>query len=720
MDNGRESRIRFGPYDANLKTAELRKNGRVVRMQEQPFQVLAALLLRAGEVVTREELRERLWPGESFGDFDQGLNTAINKLREALRDSAANPEFIETLPKRGYRFMHAIEAEPAVSTATEVRVEPTGTSKPALLRVTAVISAIIAVVFATLWIRRPPSDPQLPLRRFAVLAPIANYAHPDVRLLAASPDGRHIAIIAGEGESKLWIQDLDQQQPRAVEGSEGALSPFWSPDSNMVGFAVAADTGKLKKVSIKGGPVITVCDVSGLYISGGSWSPDGASIVFTAGSPTALHIVPATGGTAKLLISPELIEQDPGEQSTGAGRAPGWISQPHFLPVEGEGRAVLFTYFAHEAPSLMVWDLKNGRHHTIGSGYNPFYSSTGHLLYRSGTDLWGRTFSLKERRPLGEAFRVARNATDPSVASDGTLIYRDAVVEQLVWLDRSGTRIGAIGQQASGFFYPALSPDGRRVAVETLENNNMDVWVSDIFRGTRIRLTTHAATDLLPVWAPEGDQLAFSSYRAGNTDIFVRRADTSSEEKALASTSYNERVSDWSRDGQHILYSLVHPKTGWDLWYLKRNAGKWEPYPLSQTSFNERAPKLSPDGRYVAYLSDESGRQEVYVRQFPMGGRVRPVSTRGASQIRWGRNGRELFYVEAGALLAVPVSTIREFAAGPATRLFSHAAIATPVLEPNYDVSADGQRFILTDGVGSEERMIRVVQNWFAEFRDRR
>jgi eukaryotic-like serine/threonine-protein kinase len=719
MNHAHERRFRFGPYEADLKTAELRRNGRVVHLQEQPFQVLVALLVRAGEVVTREELRERLWPGDNFGDFDQGLNTAINKLRDALRDSAAKPEFIETLPKRGYRFMHAIAAEPAVSTGAGVRTEPIRTGKPALLLVIAVISAITAAVFASLWIRRPPSDLQLPFRRFAVRAPIANLAMPDVRLSAASPDGKHIAIILGERETKLWIQDLDQQQPRAVEGSEGALSPFWSPDSNMVGFAVAGDTGKLKKVSTKGGPLITVCDMSGLYISGGSWSPDGDSIVFTAGSPTALYIVPATGGTAKLLVSPELIKQNPGEQSAGAGRAPGWISQPHFLPVEGEGRAVLFTYFARETPSLMVLDLKNGRYHTIGSGYNPFYSSTGHLLYRSGTDLWGRKFSLKEMRSLGEAFRVARNATDPSVASDGTLIYRDAAVEQLVWLDRGGARTGAVGQPANGLWYPALSPDGRRVAGEILENNNMDVWVSDILRGTRLRLTAHAATEILPVWAPEGDEVAFSSYRAGNTDIFVRRPDTGSEEKSLASTPYNERVSDWSRDGQYILYSLVHPKTGSDLWYLKRNAGKWEPYPLSQNSFNERSPKLSPDGRYVAYLSDESGRHEVYVRPFPLGGRVWPVSTHGASQIRWCRNGRELFYVEAGALLAVSVSTVREFAVGPATRLFSHAAIATPILEPNYDVSADGQRFILPDGVGSEERMIRVVQNWFAEFRDR-
>ena len=152
--------------------------------------------------------------------------------------------------------------------------------------------------------------------------------------------------------------------------------------------------------------------------------------------------------------------------------------------------------------------------------------------------------------------------------------------------------------------------------------------------------------------------MAFSSYRAGNTDIFVRSADAGLEEKPLAASPPNERVSDWSRDGQYILYSLLHPKNGYDLWYLKRNAGKWEPHPLLQTSFNEKAPKLSPDGRYVAYLSDESGRDEVYVRQFPSGGRKWPVSSRGASQIRWSRTGRELFYSEAGTLIAVSVRTI--------------------------------------------------------------
>ncbi len=281
----------------------------------------------------------------------------------------------------------------------------------------------------------------------------------------------------------------------------------------------------------------------------------------------------------------------------------------------------------------------------------------------------------------------------------------------------TGNRVKAVRQQRVA--EAALSPNGRFLAVETLENANLDVWVYDIVRGARTRLTTDPANDFLPTWSPSGEEVAFSSYRAGNIDIFLRRADAAAEEKALAATAHNERVSDWSRDGRYILYSLLDPKNGYDLWYLQRNEkGDREPHPFLQTSSNERAPKLSPDGRYVAYLSNESGRDEAYVRPFPGGGRKWPVSTNGASQIRWGRNGRELFYAEAGALVVVPVRTTPEFAAGAATRLFSHAAF-TSQTEPNYDVSADGQRILLPERVGGRERMIHVVQNWFAEFRDR-
>jgi Tol biopolymer transport system component/DNA-binding winged helix-turn-helix (wHTH) protein len=715
MRDAEEKRVRFGPYEADLAAGELRKNGRVVRLQEQPFQILATLLDRAGEVVTREELRLRLWPDDNFGDFDQGLNTGINKLREALGDSAANPRFVETLPKRGYRFTHPVEAERTASPAEHIRPERRPWRRLLFLIGIAAALAITAAVSALLWIRRPAQDPQLPVRRFIIRRPDPTLTLSDGRRVAISPNGRHVAIAAQEGQSRLlWIQDLDQEQPRAVEGSEGALSPFWSPDSNMIGFAVTG--GKLKKVSVNGGgPPVPVGDVHCAHISGGSWSPDGRAIVFACSSPAGLYMVPAAGGKASLLASPEMLEKELDKQPGGPAPETSCIFYPHFLPAEAGARTVLFVYKG----DLVAMDLTTGRRHLIGPGYEPAYCSSGHLLFNSRTDLWARPFSLQQLRFSGEGFRIARTAADASVAHDGTLVYRDAVTEQLVWFDRRGARMETVGPPAKGIFYPALSPDGRRVAVETSENVSQDVWVSDL-RGTRIRLTSHPATEVVPVWAPGGDEVAFGSYRAGNIDIFVRHADGGPEEIPLAASPHNERASDWSRDGQYILYSLLHPANGSDLWYLERNAaGQWEPHSLTQTAFNEKAPKLSPDGRYVAYLSDESGRDEVYVRQFPSGGRKWPVSSGGASQLRWSRNGREIFYAEAGTLMAVSVRTVPEFEAGSATRLFSHAAF-TAWTDANYDVSADGRRFILPERVGAHQPVIHVVQNWLADFRNRR
>jgi Tol biopolymer transport system component/DNA-binding winged helix-turn-helix (wHTH) protein len=711
MSEAPGARIRFGHYEVDLAAGELLKKGQTVRLQEQPFQVLAALVNRPGEVVTREELRERLWPSDSFGDFDQGLNTAINKLREALGDSAANPRFVETLPKRGYRFTHPIETERVEPAEGTTPVEPRMQARRRLLSAVVAICALTAAVLIIVLIRRPAAGPQLPLRRYTIPLPAPIATAPYVPLLAVSPNGKHIAFIAVDGSSKLWIQDLAQDKPRAVEGSDGAAAPFWSPDSSAIAFG---QNGQLKRVSVNGGPIISVCDTAAMFIGGGSWSSDSRSIVFSAGSPAALYTVPSSGGTASLLLSPEMLEQRRGGASTA--NYPDWIIQPNFLPPE---RGVLSLVFSYSG-SLWVINLPTGAIQIIGPGSNPFYSSSGYLLYRSGTDLWGRPFSVKHLRFDGEAVRVARDATDPSVASDGTLVYREWAREQLVWLDRRGARVGTVGQPADRIFYPALSPNDRQVAAEIIENFNPDVWVFDILRGARVRLSSHPATDVLPVWAPGGGEVAFSSYRGGNTDIFVRRADAGSDEKVLAATSHNERVSAWSKDGQYILYSLAHPTNGSDLWYLKRGEdGKWEPRPLLQTSFDELVPKFSPDGRYVAYLSNQSGRREAYVRQFLWGNRTWPVSTRGASQLQWSRDGRELFFLEAGALIAVSVSTTPEFAVGQATRLFSHAAFDASN-EPNYDVSADRQRILIPERVGEQERAVHVVQNWLAEFKEGR
>ena len=705
--------VRFATFEADLVAGELRNAGRPVRVQEQPFQILAALLERAGDTITREELRERLWPGESFGDFDQGLNTAINKLREALGDSAANPRFIETLPKRGYRFTYPVET---ASPLREESVAQLPLRPPKSILPIASALATAAALVVVFWTQRPTSEPQLPLRRFTLRAVPANAFTPDSRLVAVSPNGKHVAIVESGPKSKLWVQDLDQRQPRPIDGSEGALSPFWSPDSSFIAFATG---GKLKKVSANGGPVTVLCDIPGAYVPGGSWSIDRESIIFTGGSPSALYTVPASGGSARLLLSPEMLWQGREAKSLGSRSGSEWIAQPHFAHAESGPSNVLFTWFGSEI-SLVALDLRTGQHRVIGSGSHPFYSSTGHLLYRNGTDLWGRPFSVKHARFSGDAFLVARNATDPTAATDGTLVYRDVAAQHLVWLNRLGATVGKIELPANGIYYPALSPDGRRVAAETWEKENLDVWISDIARGARIRLTSHPATEVVPVWSPHGDEVAFSSYRTGNTDIFARRADSGAEEVRLTIAPQDERVSDWSHDGQYIAYSLVHPKNGSDLWYLKRNGvGKWEPHAILETPFNEQSAKFSPNGRYVAYLSDESGRDELYVREFPAGLRKWPISNHGAAQVRWSRDGRELFYSEAGMLIAVSVRTVPQFDVGASTRLFSHPAL-TVWRDPDYDVSLDGRTFVLPQTPASQEAMIHVVQNWFAEFRGTR
>ena len=392
-----------------------------------------------------------------------------------------------------------------------------------------------------------------------------------------------------------------------------------------------------------------------------------------------------------------------------------WLINPNFLPSERGSRKLLF----ESRSSLFLRDMNTNLQHEIGPGRKATYSLSGHLVYRAGSDLWARPFSLQHARFEGEAVQVARMATDPSVASDGTLVYRDLGTSQLVWVDRRGARTGTAGLPSNGMYYPALSPDGRRVALEALENESLDVWVVDIERRTRVRLSSHPASEILPTWSPGGEKVAFGSYHAGNLDIVVRDTDGSREEATLAAGPLNERVSDWSRDGQYILY-WVHPKNGTDVWYLQRSAGgRWEPHPLLETSAQERSAKFSPDGRYVAYISDESGRDELYVREFLSGGRKWPVSTNGASQVRWSRKGRELFYTEGDTLIAVPVSTAGGFTAGPPSRLFSHPGFGN-WSDPNYDVTADGQRIILPERMGEQERMIHVVQNWFTELRDRR
>ncbi len=337
--------------------------------------------------------------------------------------------------------------------------------------------------------------------------------------------------------------------------------------------------------------------------------------------------------------------------------------------------------------------------------------------------MWALPFSLETLEPTGEAFPIAENARSPSVSADGTLVYvdaGDAGEYQLVWWDRAGEKLGVIGRPQQGIVQPALSPDGRKVAVRGFENGNTDIWVHDVERPIKTRLTFDADVDAFPVWSPSGRQITYRSAK-GSQDIFRRPAGGGEEELVVggAGEGYPQ---DWSADGKHLLYELWSESGEGDLLYLrpKQQGEGFESVPYIQTEFTERSAKFSPDGKFVAYCSNESGREEVYVRPFPEGGDKWQVSTEGGCQPRWRLDGKELFYVESGtnSLMSVAVATTPSFSAETPKALFTFPLRG----RAGYDIAADGERFVTVEDVASDNdksRSIHVVENWYEEFRER-
>ena len=535
------------------------------------------------------------------------------------------------------------------------------------------------------------------------------------RPVAMSPNGRHIAYVAGSGAQTLWVRDLDQFAPRRLPQTEGAESPFWSPDSEFVAFGAG---GALKKISVRGRTAITICSLPSTPFWGGAWSANGERVVFSSGGPASLFEVSVRGGEAERLFDHTPMSMGPG------------VTSPHFLPVEAGAEALVFDVGDPTHRVLAVRNLETGEWEALGAGAYPIYSPSGHILYQTNryeTGLWALPFSIKTLKPTGEAFPIADNGGFSSVAEDGTLVsveLRGGGPKQLVWRDRAGEKLGKIGQPQKDIQYPALSPDDRRVAVGANDGDNMDVWVHEVERPVKRRLTFDAQSDSRPQWSPSGREITYQSNLGESADIVHRAADgTGDAELLLGTGAVDERPYGWSRDGNYLVYT-AQAENNMDLWYLKRKDGGegFEPVTFLATPFDESAPNVSPDGRFLAYCSNASGVRQVYVRPFPSGDGQWQVSANGGCQTRWSRDGKELFYVQGETLMAVQVTTTPSFVAVSTTPLFSDPHLFFRGFDPvSYDVSADG-RFVLTDSVENtkaEPPSINVVENWYEEFRGR-
>ncbi len=548
---------------------------------------------------------------------------------------------------------------------------------------------------------------------------------------AISPDGTRIAYVAGtEGNSKLYLRRLDQNEGTALSGTEGAFIPFFSPDGEWVAFFAQ---GSLKKVSIFGGAPLSLCEVEAA--KGGSWGPDD-TIVFNSNVTAGLSSVSAAGGDPK-----PLTELEEGERSHR------W---PQILP---GGTHVLFmaqkTGGTYDDANVEVANIKTGERKVIHQGGTyPRYLPSGHLVYAREGTLFGARFDLNRLEMTGSPAPLMEGLMQGisgevqfAFSGNGTLLYLTGTAVSgdgvnLARVDLKG-KTEAIPEPPREYKRPRYSPDGSLLATDFVDNNNGDIWVYDFARGTQTRLTFSDGSDESPVWSPDGKSLIYASTVGSVTNLFRIAADGSGQPERLTESNRPQLPADWSPDGKTLLF-FQGTQINKDLMILHleektETAGNSNPAkpqyrvePFLQTEFDERNGRISPNGRWVAYQSNESGGAwQIYVRPFPGGGRKIQVSSDFGSQPVWSPDGKMLYFRDQRGLMAAPVETERDvFRADRPQRL---AEFLIPEGDRNfaYDIEPGGKHF-LTRHIGDQREAdtgptthLGFVFNWFEEVRRR-
>jgi serine/threonine-protein kinase len=571
---------------------------------------------------------------------------------------------------------------------------------------------LVAVIASLAAWNLKPSPPQ-PVSRLVVnLPPGQQLAGLDNGpAVALSPDGTRLAYVARQsGTQQLYLRAMDSPEARLIPGTEGAVSPFFSPDGQWVGFFAG---GKLMKVSVSGGAALTLGDAA--FPRGVSWSSHGM-IGFVPTNVSVLRQMSDAGGAPE-----SLTRLEKGEVSHR------W---PEFLP---GGKAVLFV----AGSSAINWNNAKVVVQSVGTrervdlvqgGTQPQYSPSGHLVYAQGGNLMAVPFDPQRLAVSGTAAPVVEGvlqsafsgATQYSISATGTLVYvsggLQSVQSKLVWVNRNGAE-QPVAAPAHAYMFPRLAPDGRRVAVGITEQGTQN-WLYDLSRDTLTRLTFEGKANLGPIWTPDGKRVAFNSDKEGPPNLFWQLADGSGGLERLTTSQFAQTPSSWSPDGQLLAFIEINPTTGVDVMVLRLGDRKVQPF--LQTPFNETSPRFSPDGRWLAYISDESGRFEIYAQPYPGPGGKWQISTEGGSEPLWNPNGRELFYRSGDKIMAVEIITQPSFSAGKSKVLFGGSYQPTPATLTNYDVSPDGQRFLMlkpSEQAQAAPTQINVVLNWFEELK---
>jgi Tol biopolymer transport system component/predicted Ser/Thr protein kinase len=581
---------------------------------------------------------------------------------------------------------------------------------------------LVAVVTGLAVWNLKPSPPQPVTRTVINLPPGQHLAGLEGGpAVALSFDGTHLAYVATQGSAQqLYLRAMDSLESKPIPGTDGAVNPFFSPDGQWLGFFADA---MLKKISVSGGAAVTLDNA--LQPSGASWGSQG-TIAFVPTFNGVLQQLPDAGGTPQPLTRFEK----------------GVLTQrwPELLP---GGKAVIFaagaTAFNFTNAQVAVQSLGKGeRRNLIQGGTQPRYAASGHLVYAQGGSLMAVPFDPERLEVTGTAVPVVEGveqsqssgATQYSFSATGSLVYvsggAQSVKSRLVWVSRNGTE-QPLAAPASGYLFPRLSPDGRRVATVISEQESQ-IWLYDLSRETLTRFTFEGNLNNAPVWTPDGKRIAFQSNKEGPANLFWQLADGSGGLERLTTSEYLEAPMSWSPDGQLLAYLEINPSTQREIWVLRvgdPSAGTGQvrkAQPFLRTRFDEVEPRFSPDGRWLAYVSNESGRFEIYVQPYPGPGGKWQISTEGGIDPVWNPNGRELFYGSGDKMMVVDIAAQPGFAAGKPRMLFEGRYERAPVPVANYDVSPDGQRFLMlkpSEQAQAAPTQINVVLNWFEELKQK-
>jgi eukaryotic-like serine/threonine-protein kinase len=520
-----------------------------------------------------------------------------------------------------------------------------------------------------------------------------------------SPDGTSIAFAAttADGKTGLWVRPMNSLDSHALPDTDGAIFPFWSPDNRSLGFF--ADS-KLKTIDLNGGSVQAICDAQ--LGRGGAWGPGGV-IVFSPEPSAPLMRVSASGG------SPAPITKVDSAQYTSNR----W---PFFLP---DGKHFLYLALHHDPSksannTLYYASLDGSENRPLFRSQSNAVYANGFLLFARGDQLMAQTFDPAKGTLSGEPRSVAKGVMndvstwhmDASASSDGLLVFASGGSGdlQLVWMDRSGKQISTIADKITNLQFARVSPQGDRVALQIDAGIN-DIWVLDLARGVRTRLTFGPIANTFPVWSPDGQWIAYDSNRNGHINLYRKHSDGSGAEELLFTNEQQITADNWSHDGKYLIYTRRTPEGHGEIWALPLEGERKPSLVVGRGSQGQ----LSPDGHWLAYSSSESGAIEVYVVAFGGGQGKWQVSARGGGQPQWSKDGKELYYMDPTYnLFAVPVRDT-----GSALQFGAPQTLVSGWSAPQvfYDVAPDGKKILLDRVSQQVSQSVTVVTNFASEFK---